>query len=118
MKKTKFLLLFLCLIGISNTCFAYKYCEDDKRMFYDAFLDGYITEMKSSVEKLNIEQEKKDKFISLLQERIDREYLIKSSWECIQKYPVEQIVSASVICTTEWNKKQTQTNKDLFDLLK
>lgn len=116
MKKTIFFALFL--ICLCNNCFAYQYCENDKRMFYDAFLDGYITEMKNNVAKLNIEQEKKDKFIYLLQKRIDREYLIKSSWDCIQKYPVQQIVSASVICTTEWNEKQTETNKDLFDLLK
>lgn len=116
MKKTIIFALFL--MCLSNNCFGYTYCEDDKRMFYDAFLDGYITEMKNSVAKLEIDQEKKDKFISLLQKRIDREYLIKSSWDCIQKYPVQQIVSASVICTTEWNEKQTETNKDLFDLLK
>lgn len=116
MKKVIFFVLFL--MYLSNNCFAYQYCENDKIMFYDAFLDGYITEMKKNIAKLNVEQEKKDKFISLLQKRIDREYLIKSSWDCIQKYPVQQIVSASVICTTEWNEKQTETNKDLFDLLK
>ena len=117
MKKFSFLFLITIFL-FSNSAFAFQYCEQDKIMFYDAFIDGYITEMQKNVDKLNIKQEKKDQFMELLKQRVNREYLIKSSWNCIQAYPIKQIVSASVICTADWSKKQHENNKDLFELLK
>ena len=110
---TAFFFLF-CI----NPIYAFEYSESDKEMFYSAFLDGYFTEMEKAVDKLDIAQEKKDKYIAQLKQRINREELMNSSWGCIKKYPLQQIVAASVICTADWNKKQSENNKDLFDLLK
>ncbi len=113
-----FKLLFLTLIITTfNPVFAFNYTEEDKRMFYDAFIDGYITEMTKTVNQLNIEQEKKDKFTTELKKTINKKELINSSWSCIQSYPIEQIVSASVICTMDWTSRQTQKNKKLFNML-
>lgn len=118
MKNFKlFLILYICILS-TGIVQAHKYGEEDKTMFYNAFIDGYITEMQKSVDKLDVEQEKKDKFMYLLKENIDKKFLIKSSWKCIQKFPIEQIVPASILCTSEWNKKQSEKNKDLFEVLK
>lgn len=118
MKMIKILLVFFFIIGSMNSVFAFKYCDEDKTLFYDAFLDGYITEMRKSVDKLNVDETKKEKFMYLLEKKINREYLVKSSWDCIQKYPISQIVSASVICTADWNKMQMQKNQELYKILK
>lgn len=113
----KFIYLLLILI-CTNPVFAFNYSEEDKYMFYDAFLDGYITEVTKSVNQMEIEQDKKDKFLSEFKSKIDKQDLINSSWSCIQKYPIQQIVSASVFCTSDWTNKQFERNKDLFELLK
>lgn len=112
-----FFTLIIYVLSV-NTTFAHKYGEDDKNMFYDAFIDGYILEMQKTIDKLDVEQEKKDKFMTLLKENIDKKYLMKSSWNCIQKFPIEQIVTASILCTSDWNKRQSEKNKDLFEVLK
>ena len=117
MKFYIILTIFFTLIFI-NPIYAFEYTESDKEMFYSAFLDGYFTEMEKAVNKLDIAQDKKDKFITELKQRINRKDLMDSSWGCIKKYPLQQIVAASVICTADWNKKQSEINKDLFDLLK
>lgn len=115
MKKFSYLLLILIC---TNPVFAFNYTEEDKNMFYDAFLDGYITEMQKTVDQLEIEQEKKDKIMAAIKKQTKKQDLINSSWGCIQKYPIEQIVSASVICTSDWTNKQSERNKNLFKLLK
>ncbi len=112
-----FILLMIITLSI-NSAFAYKYSEQDKEKFYNAFLEGYYTEMEKSVNKLNIDQSKKTKFMTELKKRTNKEDLINSSWSCIQKYPIQHIVPASVICTAEWTTHQTERNKDLFELLK
>ena len=118
MNLIKSLVAIFAIINTSLYACAFQYCEEDKNMFYDAFLDGYFTEMEKTVDKLNIEQEKKDKFIASLKQRTNKTDLINSSWNCIQSYPIEQIVAASVICTSDWTNKQAEENKDLLDLLK
>ncbi len=115
MKKLSYLLLILIC---TNPVFAFNYTEEDKNMFYDAFLDGYITEMQKTVDQLEIEQAKKDKIMTEIKKQTKKQDLINSSWGCIQKYPIEQIVSASVICTSDWTNKQSERNKNLFKLLK
>ncbi len=115
MRKIFTLLLFLIFV---NPAFAFEYTENDKVMFYNAFLDGYFTEMQKSINNLQIEQSRKDKLMSELKANTNRQELINSSWGCIQKYPIQQIVSAAVLCTTEWNGKQISQNKELYDLLK
>ncbi len=115
MRKIFTLLLFLLFI---NPVFAFEYSESDKVMFYNAFLDGYFTEMQKSINKLDVEQSKKDQLMQDLKKNTNRQELVNSSWGCIQKYPIQQIVSAAVICTTEWNGKQVSQNKELYDLLK
>ena len=87
-------------------------------MFYNAFIDSYIIQMQKVIDELDIEQSKKDLFMQKLTKEIDKEYLIKSSWGCIQKFPIENIVQASILCTSEWNKKQSEKNKKLFEELK
>ncbi len=109
--------LFLNLFLTFNSVFAFEYSEQDKDMFYDAFIDGYMAEITKNINQLDIEQSKKDKFISSLKNSIDRQNLINSSWDCIKKYPIQQIVSASVICTEDWNNNQIKKNKEIFDLL-
>lgn len=106
-----------CLNCINNA-FAYEYSESDKQMFYNAFIDGYIIEMQKVIDTLDVEETKKDKFMQTLKNNIDEDYLKKSSWECIKKFPVESIVSASILCTAEWNKKQSEKNQKLFETLK
>lgn len=118
MKIITLTILGLVLISALNPAMAYKYTDEDKNMFYDAFLDGYFTEMQKSVNQLEIDQSKKTLFMSELKKRTNKHELINSSWSCIQKYPLQQIVPASVICTSEWTNKQTEKNKDLFELLK
>ncbi len=115
MRKIFTLLLFLIFV---TPVFAFEYSENDKTMFYNAFLDGYFTEMQKSINNLKIEQSRKDKLMSDLKANTNRQELMSSSWDCIQKYPIQQIVSAAVICTTEWNDKQISKNKELYDLLK
>ena len=111
--------IFLSIIFSSlNISLAFEYSQEDKDIFYDAFLEGYFTEMEKSINNLNIEQEKKDNFIQNLKKRTNRNELINSSWNCIQKFPIEKIVEASVICTYSWTQKQIESNKDLFDMLK
>ncbi len=109
--------LFL-MIAFSFPAYAFKYSENDKQMFYDAFLDGYYTEMQKSIDKLDIEQEKKDKFMAALKKNTNKQELINLSWDCIKTYSIKQIISAAVICTQDWNKVQRARNKDLFEMLK
>ncbi len=118
MNFLKILIILLFTVNVSVFTYAFEYCEEDKNMFYNAFLEGYFTEMEKAVNKLEIEQVKKDKFLSSLKQRTNKTDLINSSWTCIQSYPIEQIVAASVICTSDWTNKQFEENKDLFDLLK
>ncbi|MBQ3641695.1 hypothetical protein II906_07225 [bacterium] len=118
MKKIKLITLFLFFVFSFSPSFAFKYCNNDKTLFYDAFIDGYLTEMQKNVDKLDINAEKKTQFMYLIKKSLDKDYLIKSSWDCIQTYPIQQIVSASVICTMDWQNKQSQSNSDLFELLK
>ncbi len=115
MKNIKF--LFLILLLNFNPVWAFNYSENDKNMFYDAFIDGYVTEMAKTVNQLDIEQSKKDNFIAALKKNINKKDLMNSSWTCIKSYPIEQIVSASVICTSEWTSKQAKKNKELLSLL-
>ncbi len=114
----KFYIILYCLFFCLNSASAFEYTENDKNMFYDAFIDGYIAEMTKSIEKLNIEKSKKQEFITKLKSEINKQELIESSWNCITKYPIEQIVAASVICTSDWNKKQSEKNKSLYKILK
>ncbi len=113
-----FILLIFFFFFNFNPAIGFNYTEEDKNLFYEAFIDGYLTEMTKAVNQLEIEQTKKDKFISSLKQNINKKDLINSSWNCIQSYPIEQIVTASVICTYEWTNSQTQKNKKLFELLK
>ena len=110
--------ILFCLIFTVNFAAAFEYNENDKNMFYNAFIDGYVAEMTKSIEKLNIDEKKKKEFISKLKSQIDKQELINSSWKCITKYPIEQIVAASVICTADWNKMQNEKNKSLLEILK
>ncbi len=114
----RYLILFLVFVFQINSAFAFTYSNSDKDMFYEAFLEGYFTEMEKSVNQLDIEPEKKTEFLSALKKRTNKQDLINSSWNCIQNYPISQIVAASVICTTEWTSLQFENNKDLFELLK
>ena len=118
MKRLKILLSMCFIFFVSNTVLANQYSEEDKQLFYNAFIDSYIMEMQKVVDSLNIEQSKKDLFIKNLKKDIDKDYLIKSSWDCIQKFPIESIVQASILCTSDWNKKQSEKNKRHFEMLK
>ena len=114
----KKIFLIFCIVLNLNPVFAFKYSEADKDMFYTSFLEGYFSEFEKSIEKLNISQDKKIMFMEAVKQRTSRYDLINSSWNCIEKYPISQIVEASVECTSEWSQKQLEENKDLFDLLK
>ncbi len=118
MRKIILFIFSLIIFSSLNTSFAFEYTQEDKDIFYDAFLEGYFTEIEKSINNINIEQEKKDKFIQNLKKRTNRNELINSSWSCIQKFPIEKIVEASIICTSDWSQKQIESNKDLFDMLK
>lgn len=118
MRYLKFLLTLWIIFINFMPSYAYKYSEQDKDMFYSAFLEGYFTEMEKAVEKLDVPQEKKDKFMLELKRKTNKQELVNSSWSCIEKYPINQIVSASVICTSDWTNRQTEKTKDLFDYLK
>ncbi len=118
MNIIKSIAVFLVFSLSVNISYAYKYTEKDKDMFYNAFLDGYFTEMEKSVAKLNIDQAKKTQFMTQLKQRTNKQDLIKSSWDCIQKYPIQHIVPASVICTADWTQTQSEKNKELFEMLK
>lgn len=118
MKTLKIYLFFIFYLLLSNNTFCSQYTEEDKQLFYDAFINSYINEMQRIVENLNVEQTKKDLFMQNLKNNIDRDYLIKSSWDCIQKFPVESIVKASILCTSTWNKKQSEKTKNYFEELK
>ncbi|MBQ9246323.1 hypothetical protein IJ182_08665 [bacterium] len=114
----KILLLILCVFLSNNISFAYNYSEEDKNMFYDSFIEGYIEQMTNSINNLAIDQNKKDTFIKEFVKLINRNELIDSSWSCIQKYPVNDIVSASITCTSNWTTQQTEKNKKLFESIK
>ena len=116
MKNIKYWILIFALNF--NSVLAFNYNETDKEMFYDAFLDGYFTEITKSVNKMDIEQSKKDKLVETIKKQTNKQELINSSWACIQKYPIQQIVPASVICTSTWTQKQALKNKELFNLIK
>lgn len=116
MKNIKYWLIIFVLNF--NPVFAFNYNETDKHMFYDAFLDGYFTEMAKSIDQMDIDESKRERLMNAIKKQTNKQELINSSWDCIQKYPIEQIVPASVICTSDWTKKQTIKNKNLFKLLK
>ncbi len=116
MKNIKYWILIFALNF--NSVFAFNYTETDKEMFYDAFLDGYFTEIAKSINQMNIEQSKKDKLVETIKKQTNKQELINSSWDCIQKYPIQQIVPASVICTSTWTQKQALENKKIFDSIK
>ncbi len=120
-KRKKMKKLIICIFFIIlnfDICLAFEYTEEDKNMFYDAFLDGYFLEMAKIVNKLDIESDKKEKYMNTLKESINRQELVNSSWDCIKKYPIQQIVTASVVCTSDWNDKQVIKNKKLYEMLK
>ncbi len=116
MKNIKYWILIFALN--CNSVFAFNYTETDKEMFYDAFLDGYFTEIAKSINKLDIEQSQKDKLVKTIKQQTNKQELINSSWACIQKYPIQQIVPASVICTSDWTQKQALKNQNLFNSIK
>ena len=111
-----FISLILSLF-MSNTAFAYNYTDNDKNMFYDAFLEGYFTEMQKNINNLDITPQQKENFMTALKENINRQELINSSWSCIEKYPIRQIITASVVCTYDWNNKQALFYKQLYNLM-
>ena len=45
-------IFFIIFLFTANSVFAYNYTENDKNMFYDAFLDGYFTEMQKVINNL------------------------------------------------------------------
>lgn len=118
MRFFKFLSIFLTFLFTCNSVFAFKYSNEDKDMFYSAFLEGYFTEIEKAVNKLDMEQEKKENFIKTIKENTNKKFLEDSSWSCIQTYPIRQIVAASVICTAPWANEQAEINKKLYEQIK
>ena len=110
--------LFILFFLFSNIAFAFEYSENDKEIFYDSFIDGYIEQMTIAVNSLDIEQAKKEKFLKEFIKNINKQNLINSSWGCITKYPIKDIVTASVVCTQEWTENQTVQNKKIFEAIK
>ncbi len=116
MKNIKYWILIFALNF--NSVLAFNYTETDKEMFYDAFLDGYFTEITKSVNQMDIEQSKKDRIVETIKQQTNKQELINSSWACIQKYPIQEIVPASVICTSDWTQKQALKNRNLLNSIK
>ena len=116
MKKI-FILIMLMLVTV-NIAFGFNYSDEDKNMFYDAFIDGYIEQMTNKINALDIEQQKKESIITEFKKLINKTELINSSWNCIQKYPINDIVSASINCTAEWTANQSEKNKKLLQSIK
>jgi hypothetical protein len=59
MRILKVFFIFIIYILSVNTTLAHKYGENDKNMFYEAFIDGYIIEMQKTIDKPDVELEKK-----------------------------------------------------------
>ena len=116
MKKYILFLVFISVINYSVK--AFEYTEEDKNIFYDAFVEGYMQKMSETINSLDIEQAKKDKIIDEFAKQINKTDLINSSWNCIRKYPVNAIVQASVECTQDWRVKQSKINQELFKKIK
>ncbi len=114
----KILLCFVLFIIVSDISPAFDYTEEDKNLFYDSFTEGYIEQITKAVQAAEIDDNKKNKFISEFPKIIDRNELINSSWECIKKYPINEIVQASITCTAGWTQNQTEKNKALFNAIK
>ena len=114
MKKIIILMLF---IFSCNSAFSFEYSETDKEMFYNSFLNGYIDGMTDTILASSLSKEKQQKYISEFKKQINRDELINSSWDCIKSYPVKEIVSAAVTCTSEWTDKQAAKNKKLLETL-
>ena len=71
MKNIKYWILIFALNF--NSVFAFNYTETDKEMFYDAFLDGYFTEIAKSINQMNIEQSKKDKLVETIKNQTNKQ---------------------------------------------
>ena len=112
MKK---LIILVLIIFLGNYSFGFDYTEEDKKMFYDAFLNGYIDGMTDSISSSTLSQEKKEKFLTEFKKQINKDELIDFSWACIKKYPVTEIVSAALVCTSGWIDIQAARNKKLLD---
>lgn len=114
MKK---LILLLLIIYSCNCSFGFEYTEADKEMFYNAFINGYIDGMTDSILSSSLSQEKKEKFLTEFKKQINRDELINSSWDCIKKYPITEIVSAALECTSGWSNSQAAKNVKLLEKL-
>lgn len=115
MKK---ILIIFCFLAVSDIAYSFEYTDNDRDMFYDAFIEGYVQEMTKAVKNLNIDENKKEIFLKEFIKQINKTELINSSWQCIQKYPVNQIITASVVCTQDWNKMQTEKSRKIFEEIK
>lgn len=114
----KYFLTFLFIFSSLNISWAFDYSLEEKNLFYDSFIEGYISEMTKIINQTDMEQSKKDKFLTEFKKQINKDELINSSWDCIKKYPINDIVSASVTCTSDWSNKQIEKNKKLFSSIK
>ena len=114
----RYFLTFILIFSGLNISLAFDYSEEDKNLFYNSFIEGYICEMTKIINQIDMEQSKKDKFLAELKKQINKEELVNSSWDCIKKYPINDIVSASVTCTADWSNKQIEKNKKLFSSIK
>ncbi len=114
MKK---ILFFILVIMTCNSSLAYNYSDADKEMFYNSFINGYIDGMTDYITASALPQDKKDKFLTEFKKLINREELINSSWTCIEKYSIKEIVSAAITCTEDWTDRQAARNKKLLESL-
>ncbi len=107
-------LFIIYLLLFTNTAFAFNYSDEDKNIFYDAFIEGYMQKISETVNSLDMEQTKKDIIINEFAKQIDKTDLMNSSWDCIKKYPINDIVKASVECTQDWTAKQAKIHQQIF----
>ncbi len=116
MKKGFFIILIIIFTG--NIGFCFNYTDEDKDAFYDAFIEGYIESTIKELDKYNTDNSVKEKFERELRSKINKKELINSSWNCIKQYPLNDIISATVICTYDWTKRQTIINREIYNSIK
>ena len=120
MKKIFIMLMSLVIMGLP--AFSAEYTAQDKKVFYDNFLNGMFWGIEQSLAEQNVSGDKIRNYVNAMKKQINREQLENATWACVSKYSPEEMASQSdkvtQECFAKWATEYYTKNQNLIELLK
>ncbi len=120
MKKIFILVISLVILGLP--ALSSEYTAQDKKAFYDNFLKGLFWGMEQSLSQQNIPDQKIKNYVNAMKKKVNRQQLENSTWPCVSKYTIDEMMSQSDTVTQEcfakWATEYYTKNQNLIELLK